>query len=105
VAKAPIPAAGEVPYQYLEIPTNLTEDKWVQAFEVKAGDPKVLHHVIVYARPPATPAPAQPAAPTSQSATHPRVPPRIPAHYRRPDRARNTAFSLAFVIYSPWGLW
>ena len=48
---------------------------------------------------------AQPAAPTSQSATHPRVPPRIPAHYRRPDRVRNTAFSLAFVIYSPWGLW
>jgi hypothetical protein len=58
----PIPAAGEIPYQYFEIATNLTEDKWVQAFEVKAGDPKVLHHVIVYARPPATPAPAQPAA-------------------------------------------
>lgn len=58
----PIPAEGEVPYQYFEIPTNLTEDRWVQAFEVKAGDPKVLHHVIVYARPPANPAPAQPAA-------------------------------------------
>ncbi len=59
----PIPAAGEIPYQYFEIPTNLTEDKWVQAFEVKAGDPKALHHVIVYARPPATPRSASPAAP------------------------------------------
>jgi hypothetical protein len=56
----PIPAQGEIPYQFLEVATNLTEDKWVQAFEVKAGDPKALHHVIVYARPPATPAPATP---------------------------------------------
>jgi hypothetical protein len=56
----PVPASGEVVYQYLEIPTNLTEDKWVQAFEVKPGDPKAVHHVIVYARPPApaTPPPA-----------------------------------------------
>jgi mono/diheme cytochrome c family protein len=53
----PIPASGEIAYQYLEIPTNLTEDKWVQAFEVKPGDPKAVHHVIVYARPPAPPTP------------------------------------------------
>jgi len=60
----PIPASGEIAYQYLEIPTNLTEDKWVQAFEVKPGDPRAVHHVIVYARPPApaTPPPAQAAA-------------------------------------------
>ena len=57
----PVPASGEVVYQYLEIPTNLTEDKWVQAFEVKPGDPKAVHHVIVYARPPASAAPPQPA--------------------------------------------
>jgi hypothetical protein len=53
----PVPASGEVAYQYMEIPTNLTEDKWVQAFEVKPGDPKAVHHVIVYARPPAPPTP------------------------------------------------
>jgi hypothetical protein len=60
----PVPATGEVIYQYLEIPTNLTEDKWVQSFEVKPGDPKAVHHVIVYARPPAptTPPPAPAAA-------------------------------------------
>jgi len=65
----PVPASGEVVYQYLEIPTNLTEDKWVQAFEVKPGDPKAVHHVIVYARPPApaTP-PAAPAAGASRPA-------------------------------------
>ena len=53
----PVPADGTVAYQYFTIPTNTTEDKWIQAMEVRAGDPKVLHHVIVYA---ATPPPAQP---------------------------------------------
>lgn len=69
----PIPAAGEVPYQYFEIPTNLSEDKWVQAFEVKAGDPRVLHHVIVYARPPAPT--AAPSAPAAAAAATPRPAP------------------------------
>src|SRR5262249_14293055 len=44
---------------------------WVQAFEVKAGDPKVLHHVIVYARPPAAPAPAQQAQAPAAGAARP----------------------------------
>ena len=56
----PVPADGTVAYQYFTIPTNTTEDKWIQAMEVRAGDPKVVHHVIVYA---ATPPPAQPAQP------------------------------------------
>jgi mono/diheme cytochrome c family protein len=58
----PVPAAGTIAYQYFEVPTNLTEDKWIQAFEVKAGNPKVVHHVIVFARAPETPEP-RPAAP------------------------------------------
>jgi hypothetical protein len=62
----PVPADGTVAYQYFTIPTNTTEDKWIQALEVRAGDPKVLHHVIVYAATPAPPAPPagqQPPAP------------------------------------------
>ena len=69
----PIPAKGEIPYQFLEIETKLTEDKWVQAFEVKAGDPKAVHHVIVYARPPATPPAARPAAAAAPAAGAPAV--------------------------------
>jgi hypothetical protein len=53
----PIPASGTVAYQYFEVPTNFTEDKWVQAFEVRPGNRKVVHHVIVYARPPEPDAP------------------------------------------------
>jgi hypothetical protein len=56
----PIPAEGTIAYQYFEVPTTFTEDKWIQAMEVRAGNPSVLHHVIVYAR---TPAPATPPAP------------------------------------------
>jgi hypothetical protein len=62
----PIPAEGTIAYQYFEVPTNLTEDKWIQAMEVRAGDPSVLHHVIVYAR---TPAPATPPAPPAAATT------------------------------------
>jgi mono/diheme cytochrome c family protein len=41
-----VPAEGTVPYLYFTIPTNFTEDKWVQAVEIKPGDRRVVHHVI-----------------------------------------------------------
>ncbi len=65
----PVPADGTIAYKYFEIPTHLTEDKWVQAIEVKPGNPAVVHHVIVYAR---APRPAQAAAPSSAEARGPR---------------------------------
>ena len=46
-----VPADGFVEYEYFEIPTNFTEDKWVQAIEVRPGARAVVHHVIVTARP------------------------------------------------------
>jgi hypothetical protein len=67
----PVPANGTVAYQYFTIPTNTTEDKWIQAMEVRAGDPKVLHHVIVYAAPPAPPPSAAPPAPPAGAAAQP----------------------------------
>jgi hypothetical protein len=66
-----VPADGTVAYQYFTIPTNTTEDKWIQAMEVRAGDPKVLHHVIVYAAPPAPPASAAPPAAPAGAAAQP----------------------------------
>jgi hypothetical protein len=48
----PIPASGTVSYQYFEVPTNFTEDKWIQAFEVRPGNRAVVHHVIIYTRDP-----------------------------------------------------
>lgn len=46
-----VPAEGTVPYLYFSIPTNLTEDKWVQAYEVRPGNRSVVHHVIASAQP------------------------------------------------------
>ncbi len=47
-----VPASGTVEYQYFEIPTNFTEDKWVSAIEFMPGAREVVHHVLVYAKVP-----------------------------------------------------
>jgi len=52
-----VPARGTIEYMYFEAPTNFTEDKWVQAIEIKPGARDVVHHVLVFARPPDPPAP------------------------------------------------
>ncbi|HEY6507266.1 MAG TPA: cytochrome c, partial [Vicinamibacterales bacterium] len=47
-----VPARGAVDYQYFEVPTNFTEDRWMQAGEVRAGDRAHVHHIIVYIKEP-----------------------------------------------------
>src|SRR5262249_41610408 len=44
-----IPANGKIPYQYITVPTNFAEDKWVQAAEIRPGNPAVVHHVQAHA--------------------------------------------------------
>jgi hypothetical protein len=58
-----VPESGTVEYQYFEVPTNFTEDKWVQAMEIRPGAREVVHHVLVYAKVPPVPG-ATPPAPT-----------------------------------------
>ena len=43
-----VPAEGVVNYQYFIVPTGFTEDKWIQAAEVRPGNRAVVHHVIVF---------------------------------------------------------
>ena len=71
----PIPASGQIEYKYFEVPTNFTEDKWVKAFEVRPGDRTVVHHIIVFGRPPARPAPPAAATDTPAAAAAPRPQP------------------------------
>ena len=47
-----VPARGAVPYQYIIVPTNFTEDKWVRAVEVHPSNRKVVHHIIASSTPP-----------------------------------------------------
>lgn len=43
-----VPAEGTIEYQYFDMPTNFTEDKWITAVEVRPGNRAVVHHVIVF---------------------------------------------------------
>ncbi len=47
-----VPAEGAVPYMYFTVPTNFTEDKYIQAMEARAGDLSVVHHIVIYVREP-----------------------------------------------------
>ena len=55
---------------HLEVPTNFTEDKWIQGFEVRPGNRAVVHHVIVYARPPEPAAQASSASSRAEACRH-----------------------------------
>jgi hypothetical protein len=47
-----VPATGTVEYQYIEVDPHFTEDKWVRAVEVRPGNRAVVHHCLVFLRPP-----------------------------------------------------
>ena len=42
--------SGTIAYQYFTVPTNFTEDKWVQAIEARPGTRSVVHHILVFVR-------------------------------------------------------
>ena len=50
-----IPATGVVEYQYLRLPTGITEDKWIQAIEIKPQARAYVHHVLAYTQPTGSP--------------------------------------------------
>ncbi len=45
-----VPETGTISYQWIQVPSGFTEDKWIQAVEVKPGNRAVVHHAVVYAR-------------------------------------------------------
>ena len=47
-----VPAKGEIEYQYIVVPSGLTEDKWVQMVEVRPSNRTVVHHAVIYLREP-----------------------------------------------------
>lgn len=42
-----VPKTAQDDYEYIYVPTNFTEDKWIQAAEVLPGDRPVVHHASV----------------------------------------------------------
>src|SRR5882757_3854598 len=50
-----VPAEGVVAYQNFVVPTNFTEDRYIQAMEARAGELSVVHHIVIYVREPGAP--------------------------------------------------
>jgi len=47
-----VPAEGTVEYRYYTTKTGFTEDKWVKVAECMPGNRAVVHHIIVFLKPP-----------------------------------------------------
>lgn len=47
-----VPATGTIDYTWVVVPTNFTEDKWVEKIEVRPGARDVVHHIVLLARAP-----------------------------------------------------
>ena len=47
-----ISANKEVINQQWVIPTHFSMDRWVQAVQIRPSDPRVVHHAVLYVRPP-----------------------------------------------------
>src|SRR5712692_8677819 len=45
-------AKGDIPYQYVVLPLEFTEDKWIQMAEARPSDRAVVHHVVIFVRAP-----------------------------------------------------
>lgn len=45
-----VPVREEIDYQFIILPLNLKEDRWVQAAEIRPGERSVVHHAVVYVR-------------------------------------------------------
>jgi len=88
-----IAATGEVEYQYIVVPTGFTEDKWVQSVEIRPSDRTVVHHAVIFIRPPGDKwlAAAQPGVPF------------VPAASTPSQRFSNTqgGFNDVLTIYTP----
>ena len=49
-----VPADGVVSYQYITVPTNFKEDRWITAAEIRSTGSDAVHHVIVFFQEPGT---------------------------------------------------
>ena len=49
-----VPAHGVIDYKYYVVDPGWTEDRWIRATQVLPGNPRVVHHAIVFLRTPET---------------------------------------------------
>lgn len=47
-----VAAEGEIKYQYFKVDSGFTEDKFITAAEIVPGNREVVHHILIFAKPP-----------------------------------------------------
>jgi hypothetical protein len=47
-----VPDKGVVAYKYFTVPTHFTEDRWVEAAEIRPGQRSAVHHVLAFIQEP-----------------------------------------------------
>ncbi len=50
-SKFSIPAKATIDYQYIVVPTNFTEDRWVRVVEARPSNAGAVHHAVIFVRP------------------------------------------------------
>ena len=53
-----VAASGPDEYQYFAVPTGFKEDRFISAVEVRPGNRRVVHHLVVFVQPPPKTVPA-----------------------------------------------
>lgn len=99
-----VPGSGRIEYQYVVIPTNLTEDKWVQMAEIRPTNRSVVHHVIAFIRPKGSDwlAEAQPGVPFVPGLESRRLPPGQPNAQAPPQLGEGQIFQAEMLVaYAP----
>ncbi len=56
-----VASEGTLPYEYVRLPTHLTEERWVRAAELRSTEAQLVHHVLVFLDEPRSPRNPRPA--------------------------------------------
>jgi thiol-disulfide isomerase/thioredoxin/mono/diheme cytochrome c family protein len=43
-----VPARGPIPYRYVVVDTNLEQDRWIKAVEIRSDQPQITHHLLAF---------------------------------------------------------
>jgi len=92
-----VPAKGTIEYEHFYIPTNFTEEKWLQAIEARPGNRALVHHVLVYYETPPDGPRTQPVLVPNREDSRIAGPPR---RGNRPPRQENIVSRL-LATYAP----
>jgi len=94
-----VPAKGTIDITYVILPTSFTQDKWVQAAEVRPGNRALVHHVNAIVQKPA------PNSISTRPAGVPFTAPKVSTPVRIPRGQPASEFLVGYVPGYQWKSW